>query len=161
MYKVTSGMQQLFFYFEKEGVIANIIQNHNVERQVYDNRFGVLASLPFPKYKEYDEFVAERGVLEETDSGKLQEQVKTLLMEGKNILTKLISTEDSARSLTLLPKATLEQLQRIVVMNSLSMTKASMLAKSKEAVAKINLAGSLFWLPLIEVDKKQAKWKLI
>jgi hypothetical protein len=54
-----------------------------------------------------------------------------------------------------LPKATLEQLQRITVSNSLAMTKANMLGK--EAVARVNLGGSLFWLPLIEVDKRVAK----
>jgi len=39
-------------------------------------------------------------------------------------------------------------------MNSLSLTKGVMLAKTKEAVFKINKANTLYWLPAIEIEKK-------
>jgi hypothetical protein len=73
-------------------------------------------------------------------------------MEGKAILQKLIDLEDSQRCLTLLPKASLEKLQRLVVMNSLCVTKASMFGT--DAVISVNLAASSPWLPSIEVNKK-------
>ena len=53
-------MSLLMFYFEKEELFPNVILNEGVERQVYDNRFGVLSSLPFPKFKTYDEYLGER-----------------------------------------------------------------------------------------------------
>ncbi|TNV82654.1 hypothetical protein FGO68_gene7836 [Halteria grandinella] len=158
LFRIVSGMEHLFFFFEREGIIVNIIDKQGVEKQVYDNRFGVLAELPFPKYKDYDEFVHERGGnLQDQDPLKIQEQAKTALTEGKNMLARLIQTEDEMRCNTLLPKASLEQLQRIAVMNSLSMTKASMFGK--EASARVNREGSVYWLPLIEVEKRVAAKK--
>lgn len=53
----------------------------------------------------------------------------------------------------LLPKEKLEKLQRLIVMNSLSMTKGLMFAKAGQAVAKVTHA--LQWLPALEVDKKE------
>ena len=75
-------------------------------------------------------------------------------MEGKSILQKLIDTEDSQRCTTLLPKASLEKLQRLIVMNSLCVTKASMFGA--DTVISVNLAASSPWLPSIEVTKKTA-----
>lgn len=152
MQKVAHGMELLFCYLEKIGVVTNIISRENVERNVYENRFGVFGSLPFPRYKSFDDFQNERANNLIQSDKEIQDAIKAELTEGKNILAKLISTADDARSLTILPKATLEQLQRTIVMNSLSMTKATMFGK--EAVAKVNLSASLFWLPLIEIDKK-------
>ena len=85
---------------------------------------------------------------------QLLEAIKNNFMEGKAILQKLIDLEDSQRCLTLLPKASLEQLQRLIVMNSLCVTKASMLGA--DAVISVNLAASSPWLPSIEVNKKTA-----
>lgn len=74
-------------------------------------------------------------------------------MEGKNILQRLIDTEDSQRSTIFLPKSQLEKLQRLIVMNALGLTKVSMM---KDIVVKVNHANSLYWLPSLEVDKKPA-----
>lgn len=43
-------------------------------------------------------------------------------MEGKNTLQRLIDTEEASRSITLLPKETLEKIQKLAVMNSLCAT---------------------------------------
>lgn len=107
--------------------------------------------MPFPRFKTYEEFVAERSQAQALEPQKLQELIKQNLMDGKNALQRLIDTEEQQRSTVLLPKEKLEKLQRLVVMNSLSLTKAAMLS---DAVAKINLANSTQWLPAIDVDKK-------
>ncbi len=86
---------------------------------------------------------------------QLLETVKTSLMEGKNVLQRLIDTEDASRCLTMLPKASLERLQRLIVMNSLCLTKASMFGQ--DALVTVNQAASLPWLPAIEVSKRPAK----
>ena len=89
------------------------------------------------------------------DDKQLLDAIKTNFMEGKNTLQKLIETEESQRCNTLLPKAQLEKLQRLIVMNSLCATKASMFGS--DVVISINQASSLPWLPSIEVSKKATK----
>ena len=150
--KVSIGMQFLFIYFEKEGIVKNIIQQEGVEKQVYESRFGILSGVPFPRYRTYDEFIVETRKAEAMTTKELQDIIKSNLTEGKNLLQKLIQTEDSQRSLTLLAKQTLEQLQRVIVMNSLSMTKASMFGS--QSLVKVNHDSSLYWLPSIDVEKK-------
>ena len=61
-----------------------------------------------------------------------------------------MATEEAQRCGSLLPKAGLEQLQRTLVVNSMSVTKASMLANN----CRLRLASCLPWLPSLEVDKK-------
>jgi hypothetical protein len=51
----------LFVHFEREGVFKNVIQE--VEKNVYDNRFGIFTGVPFPRYKTYDEFLAEKRAI--------------------------------------------------------------------------------------------------
>jgi len=47
-----------------------------------------------------------------------------------------------------MPKGSLEQLQRTLVANSMSVTKASMLANN----CRLRLSAA--WLPTVDVDKK-------
>ena len=63
LFKVFNGMTMLMIYFEKEGIFPNIIEQRGVEKQVYENRFGVFTTLQFPRFKSYEDFVTERGSL--------------------------------------------------------------------------------------------------
>lgn len=60
--------------------------------------------MPFPRYRTYDEFIVETRKAEAMTTKELQDIIKSNLTEGKNLLQKLIQTEDSQRSLTLLAK---------------------------------------------------------
>ena len=144
-------------YFEHKKMFVNVIDRENVERQVYENRFGVLQSVPFPRFKSYEEFQNERVQAFDMEDKALLEAIKTNFLEGKSILQKLIDTDDSLRCTSLLPKATLEKLQRLIVMNSLCATKASMFGAADQAVViTVNQSASTQWLPSIEVNKKTA-----
>jgi hypothetical protein len=80
-------MQALSFYLEAIGVVPNIIADKGVEKYVYNNRFGMFSTLAFPKFKDYDEFVIERGSPEDPSRiSKFHEQAKALLAEGKSLL---------------------------------------------------------------------------
>ena len=137
-------------YFENNGLYQNVIQNENVEKQVYENRFGIFMSVPFPRYRSYDEFSIDRANAESKMTlQQLQDSAKANLMEGKNIIQRLIDTEDASRSTVLIPKSQLEKLQRIIVMNALGLTKASMM---KNSVVKVNHSNSLYWLPALDVN---------
>lgn len=54
-------MTLLMIYYEKQGLYHNVIYNENVEKQVYENRFGVFLSVPFPRYRTFDEFCIDRS----------------------------------------------------------------------------------------------------
>lgn len=148
LFKAAGAMEQLFVHFEKEGLFKNVIEH--VEKNVYDNRFGIFASLPFPRYKTFDEYQVEKRAIEAMPQAELLEATKQAFTEARGILSKLVATEDSQRCLALLPKAQLEQLQRTLVVNSMSLTKASMLSNN----CRLRLVSTLPWLPTVEVDKK-------
>lgn len=150
--RVYQGMSLMMHYFEHKKMFVNIIDREGVEKQVYENRFSVFNIIPFPRYKSYDEFLNERFQATQMEDKQLLEAIKTNFMEGKSTLQRLLETEESQRCNTLLPRAQLEKLQRLVVMNSLCATKASMYGA--DAVITINQAASLPWLPAIEVNKK-------
>ena len=152
--RVYQGMTLMMHYFEKKKCFVNIIERENVEKQVYENRFGFMQAIPFPRFKSYEEFQNEKIQAFDMEEKQLLDSIKTNFMEGKAILQKLIDLEDTQRSTTLLPKANLEKLQRLIVMNSLCATKASMFGA--DSVISVNLAASSQWLPAIEVTKKAA-----
>lgn len=68
----------------------------------------------------------------------------------------MIDTPEASRNTKFYSKQYLEKIQRIAVMNSLNMTKASMFGSN--ATFKINKANSSPILPLIDIEKKQWKW---
>ena len=51
--KVYTGMTLFTLTCVREGVIENVLEREHVEKQVYDNRFGVFAQIPFPNYVDY------------------------------------------------------------------------------------------------------------
>ena len=81
------------------------------------------------------------------------EIAKNKMNEGKNVLQKLIDTDESARNTNHLSKEFLEKIQRLTVMNALNMTKITMFGEN--AKVSINKSTSLNILPAIDVEKKQ------
>lgn len=81
--------------------------------------------IPFPKYKEYSEYKEQKDSEMAMSSEELTKISKEHFMEAKNILQKLINTSEEMRS-PYYPKALLEQVQRLTVMNSLQLTKVAM-----------------------------------
>lgn len=73
-------------------------------------------------------------------------------MTGKNMIQRLISTDENARNNKHLSKEFLEKLSKLAVMNSLCITKVQMYGAN--AIVKINKANSLPILPAFDVDKK-------
>ena len=147
-------MMLMMHYFENKKMFVNVIARENVEKQVYENRFGIMKAIPFPRFKSYDEFQNEKIQAFDMEEKQLVEAIRTNFMEGKSALQKLIDTEDLQRCTTLIPKASLEKLQRLIVMNSLCVTKVSMFGT--DSVISVNLAASSPWLPSIEDTKKVA-----
>jgi hypothetical protein len=58
--RVYQGMTLMMHYFEQKKLFVNVIDREGVEKQVYENRFGVMQAIPFPRFKSYDEFQNER-----------------------------------------------------------------------------------------------------
>ncbi len=58
--RVYQGMTLMMHYFEHKKMFVNVIDRENVEKQVYENRLGVMQAIPFPKFKSYEEFQNER-----------------------------------------------------------------------------------------------------
>ncbi len=54
MMLVAGGMTRFLYGCLKTKIIENVIEREGVERQVYENRFGVFAHVPFPRYVTYD-----------------------------------------------------------------------------------------------------------
>jgi hypothetical protein len=79
-------MSLMMHYFENKKMFVNVIDRENVEKQVYENRFGVFQSVPFPRFKSYEEFQNERIQAFEMEDKALLEAIKTNFMEGKSIL---------------------------------------------------------------------------
>ena len=84
LFRAAGAMQQLFTHFEREGLIKNAIEG--VEKNVYDNRFGIFASLPFPRYKTYDEYLVEKRALEAMSQGELLESTKQAFTEARGVI---------------------------------------------------------------------------
>ena len=137
----------------KLGLIPNIFEREGNEKQVYEQRFGIFASMQFPRYITYEEYRANLDKDMNMDQKELLDKAKALFIEGKNILQKLIDTDESLRNGKYYKKEYLQQVQRIAVMNSLSLTKASMFGA--EALFKINKAESLPTILLVDIEKKK------
>ncbi|CDW89048.1 n-alpha-acetyltransferase auxiliary subunit [Stylonychia lemnae] len=153
MFSINGGMTLLAAYAMKQGLVKNIIAQEGVEKQVYEQRFGVFATMQFPRYISYEEYKANLENDCNMDSKELLEKAKNLFIEGKNILQKLIQTEDTLKNDRYFNKQYLEKIQRIAIMNSLNLTKISMFGEN--AVFKVNRTDSLPHLILIEVEKKK------
>lgn len=91
--KAAGAMQQLFTHFEREGLFKNVIEH--VEKNVYENRFGIFATLPFPRFKTYDEYLVEKRALEAMEKAELLESMKAAFTEARGILQRLTATEDA------------------------------------------------------------------
>ena len=93
-------MTMLMLYFDSLGIVPNTLGGG--ERQVYENRFGMFAILPFPRFKTYDEYTSERGQAVAMTKEQMQDLVKSNMTEGRVILQRLIATE--SRCEAMLPK---------------------------------------------------------
>jgi hypothetical protein len=105
LHKIYSGMTIFAIHCLKEGIISNIIGNEGVEKSVYENRFGQFAAIPFPRYlsyQEYQEFY--KGMTESRTAQQLLDQAKKDFIDGKNILQKLIDTDEGSRNTKILSK---------------------------------------------------------
>ncbi len=54
--RIFNGMFLMMIQFERDGLISNPVAKEGVEKQVYENRFGVLAAVQFPRYRTFEEF---------------------------------------------------------------------------------------------------------
>ena len=77
---------------------------------MYDKRFGVFAQMQFPRYIAYEEYYANLENDCKMDSKELLEKAKNLFIEGKNILQKLIQTEDTSKNDRYFSKQYLEKI---------------------------------------------------
>ena len=84
---------------------------------------------------------------------EIMDSAKKYFNDGKNMIQRVINTEDSMRNLKHLSKENLEKVVRLSVMNSLMITKILMFGD--KAVLKINKANSVYCLPAFDVEKKQ------
>lgn len=78
---------------------------------------------------------------------------KKLFNDGKNIINRLATTDDSMRNHKHMGKEFLDKIMRLTVMNSLNGTKLTMFGEN--AVVKVNKDTSLSCLVAIEVEKKK------
>ena len=85
--RIFNGMFLMMIHFEREGLIGeNPLVKENVEKQVYENRFGLLSRVPFPRYRSFEEYQNERAQVLAMEPKKMMEMVKASIMEGKNQL---------------------------------------------------------------------------
>ena len=84
LFRAAGAMQQLLTHFEREDLIKNPIEH--VEKNVYDNRFGIFASLPFPRFKTFEEYQVEKRALEAMGKAELLESTKAAFAEARGIL---------------------------------------------------------------------------
>ena len=107
-----------------------------------------------PKYVDYDTYRSA------TDKENSEENAfDSLLNEAKHMLTlaaqkfgKLASTREDARCSEVLPSATLQQLQRLAVRNSLNVAKLKMMkGKTGELTLLIDAANSLPMCPALNL----------
>lgn len=74
------------------------------------------------------------------------------MTDGKMIITRLNDSDESLRCKGYLGKEYLNKLVKLIVMNSLMSTKLSMLGE--KGIVKVNTAGSMNWLPCIDIQSK-------
>ena len=153
MFSIFGGMTLMAAFCMKNGLIENVIEREGVEKQVYENRFGVFKALQFPKYITYEEYKANLNKDCGMDSKALMDKAKQLFIDGKNVLQRLIETDEPMRNGKYLDKQYLEKVQRIAVMNSLNLMKANMYGE--KGVLKINKDQSIMVMPLIDIEQKK------
>lgn len=56
MMYVYAGLATFMFACMKQGIIANVFQQEGVEKQVYENRFGLFSVMMFPKYVNFEAY---------------------------------------------------------------------------------------------------------
>lgn len=120
---------------------------------MYENRFAPFTITPFPRFITYEMYKDFEMKDVPASAKETFEKAKNELIDGKNILQKLIQTDDNARNTLHLSKEYLEKLQRLVMVNSLNTTKVAMYGP--DAVIKVNKDNSLPTLLAIDVEKKQ------
>lgn len=152
MMYIYAGLTKFVCACQKLGVIPKTLETQGVEKNVYENRFGAFSSLPFPKYVSYEIFKEQTNNEMEQTIPEMMEGCKKLFNEGKNMITRLSSTDESMRNSQHFSKESLEKLAKLTVMNSLMSTKTQMFGD--KAILKINKTTSLYWLPAFDVDKK-------
>lgn len=85
-------------YCMKNNLITNVIEREGVERQVYENRFGIFRALQFPKYITYEEYKANLQKDCGMENQALMDKAKQLFIDGKNVIQKLIETDEASRN---------------------------------------------------------------
>lgn len=59
--RIFNGLFLMMLHFEREGLIINPVAIEKVEKNVYENRFGVFSAVQFPRYRPFEEFQNERN----------------------------------------------------------------------------------------------------
>ena len=113
-----------------------------------------------PKYVPYAAFKeqTEKENATETAFEDLLAEAKTQLTDAAAKLGRLAGTPETARNSEVLPTATLQQLQRLAVRNSLNVAKLRMMkAKVGELSLVIDAANSMPMCPAFELQTKASK----
>lgn len=106
---VCGGMARFTSGCMKQGIIENVLEKQGIEKQVYDNRFGIFANIPFPKYIPYEGYKESSAGESQYTPNELFESSKKLMADGKNILQKLVATDEGSRNLKHISKEFLEK----------------------------------------------------
>ena len=78
------------------------------------------------------------------------------MMNGKQVLQNLETTDESLRSKNFMPNAVIKQLQMLIIMNSLCQTKIKM-GDCDYLTGKIDFDKSMQILPVIDIVEEKGK----
>lgn len=132
------------------------------EKLVYENRFGPFAKVPVPRYIPYETY-KEQLEAESSREGAFDlamTEAKTLMTQASQRIGKLAETDEEFRNTLHYPTAMLQQLQRLIVRNSLAAAKLKMLSAAQPdqtLVLTVDRQNSMEVCPAFDISVKAKK----